>query len=96
MRWEGTLVLFDIDGTVIRAGDPAHRAAFEVAMAEVHGTGATLDGIPLGGRLDRQIARDALARSGVGAAAIEASLDRVMEAMAAAYEREVPPDARHN
>ena len=89
-------MLFDIDGTVIRAGDPAHRAAFEVAMAEVHDTDATLDGIPLGGRLDRQIARDALARSGVAAAAIDASLDRVMDAMTAAYERQVPQDARRD
>ena len=71
-------MLFDIDGTIIRAGDPAHRAAMEHAMAEVHGTSSTIDGLPLGGRLDRQIVRDALARDGVEPAVVDASLDDLL------------------
>ena len=54
------LVLWDIDGTLLQAGDPLHRKAFDLALAEVCGVAATLDGVALAGRLDREIARAAL------------------------------------
>lgn len=82
---EGTTVLFDIDGTIIRAGDPAHRDAFEAAMLAVYGVPATLDGIRLGGRLDRQIARDALAAAQLDAITVETGMDHVMHHMGATY-----------
>mgnify|MGYP001409659034 CR=1 FL=1 len=65
--WRG-LVLFDIDGTLLRAGDRAHQAAFVRAMQEVYGVPATLDGVPLAGMLDSQIARLALGRHKIGRA----------------------------
>ena len=89
-------MLFDIDGTIIRAGDPAHRAAMEHAMAEVHGTSSTIDGLPLGGRLDRQIVRDALARDGVEPAVVDASLDDLLARTGRRYADLVGPDERRD
>lgn len=79
------LALFDIDGTLIRAGDPDHRAAFDHALAAVYGVPATLEGVPLGGMLDRQIARLALAGHELDAGATEAGLDALVDAMADHY-----------
>jgi phosphoglycolate phosphatase len=83
------LALFDIDGTLIRAGDPDHRAAFDHALAAVYGVPATLDGVPLGGMLDRQIARLALEGHDLDPAVTEAKLEALVEAMAEHYEAAV-------
>lgn len=79
------VALFDIDGTLIRAGDPAHRAAFDHALASVFAVPATLDGVPLAGRLDREIARLALAPHGVDPVAVEAGLDELVSVMGGHY-----------
>ncbi len=83
------LALFDIDGTLIRAGDADHRAAFDHALATVYGVPATLDGVPLGGMLDRQIARLALDGHGLDPTTTEARLDALVDAMADHYEAAV-------
>jgi phosphoglycolate phosphatase len=51
------LVLFDIDGTLLRAGDPAHQRALVEAFEEVYGIQVTLEGVPLAGMLDANIVR---------------------------------------
>jgi phosphoglycolate phosphatase-like HAD superfamily hydrolase len=79
------LVLFDIDGTLLRVGDREHARAFVEAMAEVFGRPVTLDGIPLAGMLDSEIARLALERAGVSADDVEARLPLVMDRMGARY-----------
>lgn len=83
------LVLFDIDGTLVRAGDPAHHEAFDEALAAVFGVPATLRGVPLAGRLDHQIATDALAGHGVDRAIVDARLAAFAAAMGAGYARRV-------
>jgi phosphoglycolate phosphatase-like HAD superfamily hydrolase len=92
------LVLFDVDGTLVRAGDPAHKRAFEEALAEVYGLAGTLADVPieLGGRLDSQIARAALAHHGVDEHGVADGLARVMEAMAARYRVLVGGDVRRD
>jgi phosphoglycolate phosphatase-like HAD superfamily hydrolase len=82
----GVLVLFDVDGTLIRAGDPGHREAFHGAFVEVFGVAATIDGIPLGGNLDRAIARAALRREGVDDRTIDGGLDDLMRALGRRYD----------
>lgn len=79
------IALFDVDGTLIRAGDPAHRSAFDAALAEVYGVAATLDGVPLGGMLDRAIARLALEPHGLAEDVVEAGLAELAVAMGASY-----------
>jgi hypothetical protein len=53
----GALVLLDIDGTLLRAGDRRHAEAFLLAIREVYDVPASLQGVPLAGMLDRQIAQ---------------------------------------
>jgi phosphoglycolate phosphatase len=82
----GVLVLFDVDGTLVRAGDPGHREAFHRAFVEVYGVAASIDGIPLGGNLDRVIARLALERAGVAPDAVAAGLSDLMSALGRHYD----------
>ena len=88
------LVLFDIDGTLLRAGDPAHKAAFISALRQVYGFPATLDGVPLAGMLDSQIARLALARHGLAASDVDARLVEAAALMGEAYEAAVAHGSR--
>lgn len=51
----GKLPLFDIDGTLLRGGNPLHHHAFHVGFKKVFGFEATIDNIEVAGMLDRQI-----------------------------------------
>jgi phosphoglycolate phosphatase len=59
-----TIVLFDIDGTLIRTGGAGSRA-MNRAFKDVFGLSGAFDGIPMAGRTDRRIVEDAAARAGV-------------------------------
>jgi phosphoglycolate phosphatase len=61
------LVLFDIDGTLIRRAGPHHRLALIEAVRRVTGLETTTDGIPLQGMLDPDIFMRMLASAGIGA-----------------------------
>jgi phosphoglycolate phosphatase-like HAD superfamily hydrolase len=63
------LVLFDIDGTLLRRAGPHHRRALEQAVEEVTGHAAPTDGIPTQGMLDRDIIACMLRNAGVSDAA---------------------------
>jgi phosphoglycolate phosphatase-like HAD superfamily hydrolase len=56
-----TLVLFDIDGTLVLTGGAGVRA-MDRTFARLYGTAGALDGIALAGRTDRVIVQEALAR----------------------------------
>jgi len=56
------LILFDIDGTLVRGG-PA-KDAFEHAMVETFGTTGDVAGVSFAGKTDPQIARELLTRAG--------------------------------
>lgn len=88
------LVLFDIDGTLLRAGDRDHQAAFVFAMQQVYGHPATLDGVPLAGMLDSQIARLALTRHGLSDEAIDARLADMIALMGEHYAAAVAAESR--
>lgn len=87
-------VLLDIDGTLVAIGDAASRAAFDRALAAVHGVPATIDGVPLGGMLDLAIARLALAPHGVDDRTSDARFGEVAAATAAHYATLRPPGSR--
>ncbi|MBK9178965.1 MAG: HAD family hydrolase [Acidimicrobiales bacterium] len=88
------LILFDIDGTIIRAGDPDHRRAFDEALRAVYGVPASLDGLELGGMLDSQLARLALAPHRLPTALVEERLDQLMREMGQRYGAAVAPGDR--
>ncbi len=78
-----TILLFDIDGTLLLTGG-AGRRAFERAFAQVTGRRDACDGLSFGGMTDRGIARAGLAALGreVDEATIEALFARYLDALA--------------
>jgi phosphoglycolate phosphatase-like HAD superfamily hydrolase len=56
-----TVVLFDVDGTLVTTGGAGRRAMAQ-AFTVVHGSADALEGIGLGGATDRAILREALSR----------------------------------
>lgn len=80
------LILFDIDGTLLRASDHAHGAAFTYAFETLVGKPVTLQGVPLAGMLDAQIARILFERHELDVD--EELLSRIMAGMGTRY-REV-------
>lgn len=87
------LVLFDIDGTLLRTGDHWHGAAFRHAFERVYGHPVTLEGVPLAGMLDAQIARILFERHNLDRDAADQQLQDMMEAMGEQYARSI---AEHN
>jgi phosphoglycolate phosphatase-like HAD superfamily hydrolase len=73
------LLLFDIDGTLMRRAGPHHRQALSDAVRTITGYETTTEGIPVHGMLDPDILTEMLRRAG-------ASQDRIAEAMAAIRE----------
>ena len=65
-----TLILFDIDGTLVRG--TAAKFAFETAMLETYGTAGPVDSYDFSGKTDPQIARELLSAAGLEDAVVEA------------------------
>ena len=59
-----TIVLFDIDGTLVRTGRAGSRAMGR-AFEDLFGIAGAFDGIQMAGRTDKWILEDAAARAGV-------------------------------
>ena len=59
------LVLFDIDGTLVRRAGPHHRQALVDAVRDVAGLESTTEGIPVQGMLDPDILTVMLLNAGV-------------------------------
>jgi phosphoglycolate phosphatase-like HAD superfamily hydrolase len=74
-------VLFDVDGTLLVAGDADHKAALIGAVADVLGVAISFDGFSLGGRLDAEIVRVLAGAAGVPAEVVERELPATMARM---------------
>ena len=88
------LVLFDIDGTLVRRTGPQHRVALVEAIRLVTGVETTTDGIALHGMLDPDILRlmmDAAGVSGDMAAIVAAAQAIYDEIVPASLEDKVCP-----
>jgi phosphoglycolate phosphatase-like HAD superfamily hydrolase len=90
-----SLLLFDIDGTLLSGATDAHRDAVFEALAAVHSI--NLDRISPGtiaraGRTDPEITRAILLAAGVSAERIDDRADAVREHCCRAYARLCPPD----
>ena len=57
------LLLFDIDGTLVRCGRQV-REAFAESLVEVFGTTGEIDAYDFGGKTDPQIVRDLMVGAG--------------------------------
>lgn len=70
-----TIVLFDIDGTLVRGGPAKH--AFVDAMRETYGTPGDFERVSFAGKTDPQIARELLAGAGLAHEAIDEGLEHL-------------------
>lgn len=74
------LLLFDIDGTLIRSNG-AGRAALEAALHEIFGTSGPSDSYPFDGKTDPRIITDLLTAVGINHETIQSQLPTVYERM---------------
>src|ERR1035437_9859354 len=84
------LILFDIDGTLIRRAGPHHRQALVDAVRRVTGLETSTDGIPVHGMLDPHILTQMMKARGLDEAAIQSAMPRTIEAAQNFYEESVP------
>jgi phosphoglycolate phosphatase len=84
------LVLFDIDGTLVRRAGPHHRQALEKAIRQITGLETTTDGIPVQGMLDRDIVTLMLRRAGVSDASVRRCMPAIVTKAQRIYERSCP------
>lgn len=84
------LVLFDIDGTLIRRAGPHHRQALVEAVRRTTGFETTTDGVPVAGMLDRDILSCMLARAGMRATTIRGVMPDIVRRAQWLYSRSCP------
>jgi phosphoglycolate phosphatase len=84
------LVLFDIDGTLVRRAGPHHREALIHAVRRVTGLETTTDGIPLHGMLDPDILTQMMSRADARPGLIRASMPAMVRAAERYYLRVCP------
>jgi phosphoglycolate phosphatase len=84
------LVLFDIDGTLLRRAGAHHREALVRAIRQTVGVDSTTEGVPVSGMLDRDILTIMMQRAGMKPAAIREAMPAVVESAQSIYIRTVP------
>lgn len=85
-----TLVLFDIDGTLVRRAGPQHRDALSAAIRKVTGIETTTEGIPVHGMLDQDILAQMLARAGMAKSAVARAMPAIHNEAERVYMRTCP------
>ncbi len=84
------LVLFDIDGTLVRRAGPHHREALVEGVRRVTGLDTTTENIPVHGMLDGDILSQMMANAGAGQRQIRRDMPAVMEQAQRFYVRTCP------
>jgi phosphoglycolate phosphatase len=89
-RKSSALVLFDIDGTLIRRAGPHHRQALVDAVRAVTGLDTTTDNIPVHGMLDPDILTRMMRDAGASRALVRRHLASIMRRAQLIYVRGGP------
>ena len=89
-RKSSALVLFDIDGTLLRRAGPHHREALVDAVRAVTGVETTTEGVPVHGMLDPDILMQMLRNAGKPAAFVRRHLPAIMRSAQTLYVRRCP------
>jgi phosphoglycolate phosphatase len=89
-----SLVLFDIDGTLLRGAGPHHKEALAEGIRRVTGISTTLDGVATSGMLDRDLIAGMLRARGVSERRIGLLMRAVMAECQAAYLENCASDLR--
>jgi phosphoglycolate phosphatase len=84
------LVLFDIDGTLVRRAGPHHREALIAGVRKVTGLATSTDGIPVHGMLDQDILSQMMLREGMRARAIADAMPEIQMHAERVYLRSCP------
>ena len=84
------LVLFDIDGTLVRRAGPHHREALVYGIRRITGLETTTEGIPVQGMLDPDILAIMLRNAGARRAQIRRDLPAIQQAAERFYLRVCP------
>jgi phosphoglycolate phosphatase len=84
------LVLFDIDGTLLRRAGPHHRQALVAAVRKATGIETTTEGIAVQGMLDRDILAAMLRNAGASDALIRRKMPRMVAYAQWTYVRSCP------
>ncbi len=84
------LVLFDIDGTLVRRAGPHHRDALVEGVRRVTGLETTTAGIPVQGMLDPDILAIMLRKAGASRAVIRQAMPKIQRAAERYYLRVCP------
>jgi phosphoglycolate phosphatase len=84
------LVLFDIDGTLVRRAGPHHREALVCGIRRVTGLATTTEGIPVQGMLDPVILTVMMKAAGAPAREIRQAMPEILRAAEAYYLRVCP------
>lgn len=84
------LILFDIDGTLVRRAGPHHRQALVDAVRQVTGVETTTEGIPVHGMLDPDILAQMMRAAGMDDARISSHMPAIIEAAQDVYQASVP------
>ena len=84
------LILFDIDGTLVRRAGPHHRQALVDAVRQVTGVETTTDGIPVHGMLDPDILTQMMQAGGLDDARISLHMPAIVDAAQDLYQTGVP------
>lgn len=85
------LILFDIDGTLVRGG-PALRRWFGEALAEVFGTIGDLEDYSFAGKTDPQIVRELMEAAGISAAQVDDGMPAVRRSYLERLRRGLNPE----
>jgi phosphoglycolate phosphatase-like HAD superfamily hydrolase len=84
------LVLFDIDGTLVRRAGPHHRAALVFGVRRVTGLDTTTEGIPVQGMLDPEILNVMMRTAGAPRNSIREAMPEILIAAERYYLRMCP------
>ncbi len=84
------LVLFDIDGTLIRRAGPHHREALVEAIRRTAHVETTTEGVPVAGMLDRDILTSMMLRAGLRRSEIRKLMPEVIGCAQSIYVRRAP------
>jgi phosphoglycolate phosphatase-like HAD superfamily hydrolase len=94
LKQSDALVLFDIDGTLIRRAGPHHREALVEAIRRTAHVETTTDGVPVAGMLDRDILTSMMLSAGMSRAAIQRVMPEVVARAQSIYVRRAPDIAK--
>jgi phosphoglycolate phosphatase len=84
------LVLFDIDGTLLRRAGPHHREALVEAVRRATGLETTTEGVPVQGMLDRDIVRLMLLNAGATIGVIRRHMPQIIAHAQRIYAQNCP------